>query len=373
MEFRPILQKLSFLPDLYLVGGAVRDILMGQKPEDLDFATSAPPEEVMRLAKAHGLEAIPTGIEHGTVTILIDHHPYEVTTFRRDVETFGRRARVAWGKSIEEDLSRRDFTIGAIAMDASGRVIDPYGGQQDLEAGLIRAVGEPRRRFREDYLRVIRAGRFVARYGFKIEPATLQAAREAAPEVLSHVAIERVTAEFNKAFENGVPSRFLRYLYDLDILQRLIPEFEDTHLLLQNPRWHPEGDVLTHVLQVVDRAAPPYRWHALLHDIGKKDTAQWRPEGWYSFHGHERVGAALIPRIARDLRLPNHLRDELVVTTALHMVPVFARPTPQAIRKFQAQAGPHLPALKALYESGIFGKGSRTEKRFVVGVGKDGE
>jgi len=351
MEFRPILQKLSFLPDLYLVGGAVRDILMGQKPEDLDFATSAPPEEVMRLAKAHGLEAVPTGIAHGTVTILIDHHPYEVTTFRRDVETFGRRARVAWGKSIEEDLSRRDFTIGAIAMDASGRVIDPYGGQQDLEAGLIRAVGEPRRRFREDYLRVIRAGRFAARYGFKIEPATLQAAREAAPEVLSHVAIERVTAEFNKAFENGVPSRFLRYLYDLGILQRLIPEFEDTHLLLQNPRWHPEGDVLTHVLQVVDRAAPPYRWHALLHDIGKKDTAQWRPEGWYSFHGHERVGAALIPRIARDLRLPNHLRDELVVTTALHMVPVFTRPTPQAIRKFQAQAGPHLPALKALYEA----------------------
>jgi len=349
MEYRPILQKLSFLPDLYLVGGAVRDILMGQKPEDLDFATSAPPEEVMRLAKAHGLEAVPTGIAHGTVTILIDHHPYEVTTFRRDVETFGRKARVAWGKSIEEDLSRRDFTIGAIAMDASGRVIDPYGGQQDLEAGLIRAVGEPRRRFREDYLRVIRAGRFVARYGFKIEPATLQAAREAAPEVLSHVAIERVTAEFNKAFENGVPSRFLRYLYDLDILQRLIPEFEDTHLLLQNPRWHPEGDVLTHVLQVVDRAAPPYRWHALLHDIGKKDTAQWRPEGWYSFHGHERVGAALIPRIARDLRLPNHLRDELVVTTALHMVPVFTRPTPQAIRKFQAQAGPRLPALKALY------------------------
>jgi len=349
MEYRPILQKLSFLPDLYLVGGAVRDILMGQKPEDLDFATSAPPEEVMRLAKAHGLEAVPTGIAHGTVTILIDHHPYEVTTFRRDVETFGRKARVAWGKSIEEDLSRRDFTIGAIAMDASGRVIDPYGGQQDLEAGLIRAVGEPRRRFREDYLRVIRAGRFVARYGFKIEPATLQAAREAAPEVLSHVAIERVTAEFNKAFENGVPSRFLRYLYDLDILQRLIPEFEDTHLLLQNPRWHPEGDVLTHVLQVVDRAAPPYRWHALLHDIGKKDTARWRPEGWYSFYGHERVGAALIPRIARDLRLPNHLRDELVVTTALHMVPVFTRPTPQAIRKFQAQAGPRLPALKALY------------------------
>ncbi len=348
MDHRRVLQLLSFLPDLYLVGGAVRDILLGQAPEDLDFATSAPPEEVMRLAKAHSLEAIPTGIEHGTVTILIHHHPYEVTTFRRDVETYGRKAKVAWGQRIEEDLARRDFTIGAIAMDAQGRVMDPYSGQQDLEAGVLRAVGDPAQRFREDYLRVIRAGRFAARYGFEIEEATLRAAKEAAPEVLSHVAIERVTAEFDKAFQNGRPSRFLRYLYELEILQRLIPEFEDTHLLLQNPRWHPEGDVLTHVLQVLDRAPPPYRWHALLHDIGKKDTAKWKPEGWYSFHGHEQVGALLIPRIARDLRLPNHLRDEIVVTTALHMVPAFTKPTPAAIRKFQAQAGAHLPALEAL-------------------------
>ncbi|GEM83423.1 HDIG domain-containing protein [Meiothermus hypogaeus NBRC 106114] len=351
MDYQAVMQKLSFLPDLYLVGGAVRDILLGLTPEDLDFATPAPPEEVMRLARAHGLEAIPTGIEHGTVTVLVDRHPYEVTTFRRDVETFGRKARVQWGQSIEQDLARRDFTIGAIALNAQGRVIDPYGGQQDIEAGVLRAVGDPAQRFREDYLRVIRAGRFVARYGFEIEQKTLEAARTAAPEVLSHVAIERVTAEFDKAFQNGTPSRFVRYLYDLEILQRLIPEFEDTHLLLQNPRWHPEGDVLTHVLQVLDRAPPRYRWHALLHDIGKKDTARWKPEGWYSFHGHERVGADLIPRIARDLRLPNDLREELVVTTALHMVPVFTKPTPAAIRKFQAQAGPHLPALKALYEA----------------------
>jgi poly(A) polymerase/tRNA nucleotidyltransferase (CCA-adding enzyme) len=351
MDPKQVMQKLSFLPDLHMVGGAVRDILLGLKPEDLDFATSAPPEEVMRQAKAHGLAAIPTGVEHGTVTVLIDHHPYEVTTFRRDVETFGRKARVAWGQSIEEDLARRDFTIGAIAMNLEGQVIDPYGGQRDIEAKVLRAVGDPAQRFREDYLRVIRAGRFASRYGFEIEPKTLQAAREAAPEVLSHVAIERVTAEFNKAFQNGIPSRFVRYLYDLEILQRLIPEFEDTHLLLQNPRWHPEGDVLTHVLQVVDRAPPPIRWHALLHDIGKKDTARWKPEGWYSFYGHEQVGARLIPRIARDLRLPNHLRDELVVTTALHMVPVFTKPTPAAIRKFQAQAGPYLPALQALYQA----------------------
>lgn len=348
IDHQRILQQLSFLPDLYMVGGAVRDILMGREPEDLDFATSAPPEETIRLVEAHGLVAIPTGIEHGTITVLIDRRPYEVTTFRQDVEAFGRKARVRWGNSIEEDLSRRDFTIGAIAMNAEGRVIDPYGGQQDIEAGMLRAVGEAGQRFREDYLRVIRAGRFAARYGLAIEDKTMQAAREAAPEVLSHVAIERVTAEFDKAFQQGTPSRFLRYLYDLETLQRLIPEFEDIHLLPQNPRWHPEGDVLAHVLLVIDRAPPQYRWHALLHDVGKKDTASWRPEGWYSFPGHERVGAQLIPRIARELRLPNHLRDEIMVTTALHMVPAFTKPTPQAIRKFQAEAGVHLPALEAL-------------------------
>ncbi|WP_299430550.1 CCA tRNA nucleotidyltransferase [uncultured Meiothermus sp.] len=357
-DYRAVLQTLFFLPDLYLVGGAVRDILLGREPEDLDFATSAPPEETIQLVESHGLVAIPTGLEHGTIAVLIDRRPYEVTTFRQDVETFGRKARVRWGNSIEEDLARRDFTIGAIAMNAEGRVIDPFGGQQDIEAGILRAVGDPEQRFREDYLRVIRAGRFAARYGFEIEEKTMQAAREAAPQVLSHVAIERVTAEFDKAFaaphvadSNGAPSRFVRYLYDLEILQRLIPEFEDAHLLLQNPRWHPERDVLSHILKVIDLAPPKYRWHALLHDIGKKDTARWKPEGWYSFHGHEQVGAQLIPRIARELRLPNHLRDEILVTTALHMVPVFTKPTPRAIRRFQAEAGVYLPALEALYRA----------------------
>ncbi|MBF6593961.1 MAG: CCA tRNA nucleotidyltransferase [Thermaceae bacterium] len=351
MPPRTVLQRLSFLPDLHLVGGAVRDILLGKEPEDLDFATSAPPQETLRLAKEHGLGAVPTGLEHGTITVLINHHPYEVTTFRHDLETDGRRAKVVWGKSIQADLARRDFTIGAIAMDTSGQVIDPYGGQKDLDAGILRAVGDPRQRFREDYLRVIRAGRFAARYGLEVEEETLQAAKAAAPEVLSHVAIERVTAELDKAFKDPTPSRFLRYLYDLELLQQLIPEFEDTDLLLQNPRWHPEGDVLTHVLQVVDQAPPEIRWHALLHDIGKRDTAKWKPEGWYSFHAHELVGAELIPRIARDLRLPNHLREELLVTTALHMIPAFSKPTPAAIRKFQAQAGPHLKVLEALFRA----------------------
>lgn len=345
---REALQLLSFLPDLHLVGGAVRDILFGREPEDLDFATLAPPEETLRLVREHGFEAVPTGLEHGTVTAVIGHYPYEITTFRHDVETDGRRAKVRWGDSILEDLARRDFTIGAIAMNDKGEVIDPFGGQADYQNKIIRAVGEPLQRFREDYLRVIRAGRFAARYGFSIEPKTLEAATEAAPRVLSHVAIERVTAEFDKTFLNGKPSIFVQYLYDLGILQQLIPEFEGNHLLLQNPQWHPEGDVLTHVLEVVDRASPNYRWHALLHDIGKRDTARLKETGWYSFHGHEFVGADLISRIAADLKLPNALRDEITLTTRLHMYPPLAPATGRNIRKLQAEAGVHLGALEAV-------------------------
>jgi poly(A) polymerase/tRNA nucleotidyltransferase (CCA-adding enzyme) len=137
-------------------------------------------------------------------------------------------------------------------------------------------------------------------------------------------------------------------MYDLGLLQQLIPEFAGTDQLLQNPRYHPEGDVLTHVCEVVDRAPPAYRWHALLHDIGKGPTARLKPEGHYSFHGHEYAGAERISRIAKDLKLPNALRDALVITTELHMVPAFTPPTAAAIRRFQARAGEHLRALEAV-------------------------
>jgi putative nucleotidyltransferase with HDIG domain len=348
MTHTEVFARLSFLPDLHLVGGAVRDILMGLEPEDLDFATSLAPEQAMELALQKGFRVVPTGLSHGTITLLIDQVPFEITTFRHDLQTDGRRAQVAWGKTIQEDLSRRDFTVGAIAMDASGQIIDPFGGQDDIKAKQIKAVGEASIRFAEDYLRVIRAGRFGARYGFSIEPHTLEAAREAAPKVLQHVAIERVTAEFNKAFAHQNPSQFVRYMFDLGLLQELIPAFTGTDQLEQNPKWHPEGDVFTHVLGVVDRAPPAYRWHALLHDIGKAGTAKWKEEGWYSFHGHEFLGAELIPKIAARLKLPNALKDELITTTRLHMYPALTPPTARNIRKLQAEAGEYLSALEAV-------------------------
>jgi poly(A) polymerase/tRNA nucleotidyltransferase (CCA-adding enzyme) len=344
-----ILNKLAFLPDLYLVGGAVRDLLMGLEPKDLDFATSAPPEVVMAQAQAQGLQAIPSGLVFGTVTLLFEGSSFEVTTFRRDIATDGRRAEVAWGQSIEEDLARRDFTINAMAMAANGGIVDPFGGRRDLAAQVIQAVRDPLERFQEDYLRPVRAGRFAARFGFAIEGETLRAARLVAAEILGRVSIERIVQEMEKAFGGPSPSTFLRYLYDLGILQRLIPEFAGTHRLLQNPAHHPEGDVLTHVLEVVDRTPPAHRWAALLHDIGKRDTAQVVPgEGYYSFHGHDQVGADLVPRIARELNLPNTIRDEAATVARLHMRVLNPPASQAAVRRFQVAAGEHLGALEAV-------------------------
>jgi poly(A) polymerase/tRNA nucleotidyltransferase (CCA-adding enzyme) len=343
------LKRVDFLPDLYLVGGAVRDLLMGLEPKDLDFTTSAPPEVVMAQAQAHGIQAIPSGLAFGTVTLVFGGRSFEVTTFRRDVTTDGRRAEVAWGQSIEEDLARRDFTINAMAMAAGGGVIDPFGGRQDLTARIIRAVRNPLERFQEDYLRVIRAGRFAARFGFAIEDETLRAAHQVANEILGRVSVERVVQEIEKAFGGPAPSAFLRYLYDLGVLQRLIPEFEGTHRLLQNPTHHPEGDVLTHVLEVVDRTPPAHRWAALLHDIGKRNTAQSVPgERYCTFHGHDQVGADLVPRIARELNLPNAVRDEAATVARLHMRVLNPPASQAAVRRFQVAAGDYLGALEAV-------------------------
>lgn len=215
--------------EAWFVGGAVRDVLLGaargRAAPDLadsiiDIATSAKPEDVQALFK----RTVPVGIEHGTVAVLdTGNRAHEVTTFRKDVRTDGRHAEVAFGASLEEDLARRDFTINAIAVHPeSGDVKDPFGGQKDLTAGLVRAVGEPDARFREDYLRVLRALRFAATLDFKIEPATWSAVRAAAKE-LSHLSRERVRDEWMKTL-TAAPSVALGLWRDAGVLTEVWPE-----------------------------------------------------------------------------------------------------------------------------------------------------
>ena len=217
--------------DAWYVGGAVRDVLFesrggGPPPRqgDFDIATSAPPEAVRALFR----RTVPIGIEHGTVAVLDeDGGSHEVTTFRRDVETDGRHAKVAFGVSLDEDLARRDLTINAVAVHpATGEIRDPFGGRADLAAGLVRAVGDPVVRFREDRLRVLRALRFAAVFGFRIEPATWAALCEAVPD-LDHLSRERVRDEWLKMLEGRAPSTGVELWRRSGALARVWPEMAD--------------------------------------------------------------------------------------------------------------------------------------------------
>jgi len=357
---------LAVLPDLFVVGGAVRDRLLGRDPGDVDYATSATPDEMMnradsmRAATDKTVEIHPTGTGHGTVTVRVGDRSYEVTTFRRDVSTDGRRAEVEWVDSIEEDLARRDFTINAMARSVeTGELIDPYDGQEDLQRGRICTVGEPGRRFREDRLRILRGVRFAGRYDFQIEPSTWDAMQKQASAVLQEVAMERLLDEVNRMLMDRVPSRALRLLWELGLFQEILPEAREWDDLNQNPEYHPEGHVLNHVLNVVDRAEPRTRdgwpagrWAALLHDIGKGPAAEPAEDGpWHTFHGHEKIGADCIATIADRLRFPGWLAEELEVVTRLHMLPLYyAREGKRKglARRLQEKAGDHLGALEAL-------------------------
>lgn len=208
--------------ETWCVGGAIRDNLLGIENADFDLATAAPPQVVRKLFR----RTVPVGIEHGTVAVLDRRNqPHEVTTFRRDVVTDGRHAVVEFGASLEEDLARRDFTVNAIAYHPLRKEWrDPFGGRQDLEAGLLRAVGDPDRRFREDYLRILRLLRFAARFGFRIDPATWEAARRNA-EGLRLLSAERVRDEWFKGLEGAVrPSELVRLWRDVGAVGIWLPE-----------------------------------------------------------------------------------------------------------------------------------------------------
>lgn len=217
--------------EAWAVGGAVRDELSGVAGADWDLATDARPEEVRRIFR----RTVPIGVEHGTVGVLAsDDHMYEVTTFRRDVETDGRHAVVSFSDSIEEDLARRDFTINALAWrPATGDLRDPYGGRRDLERGVLRAVGEPAQRFREDYLRVLRGLRFAGRYRMEIEEGTRRALADAVPG-LEDLSAERVREELTKVLDDHRPSDALRLYGEFGVWEVWYPELAEA---AGGPRW----------------------------------------------------------------------------------------------------------------------------------------
>ena len=323
MTWGPLLRLKEALgpeAELMVVGGAVRDELLGRSHADWDLATRLLPQTVMERARAAGLRVIPTGLQHGTVTVLLEDLPVEVTTFRSDGGYLdGRRPEsVRLGVDLEEDLARRDFTINAMAQPVGGSdLVDPFGGQRDLAARTLRAVGDPLQRFAEDGLRPLRACRFASQLGFTVEPATL-AAIPLRLGVARKVAVERVFTELDKLLRGDEPHLGLTLLAESGLLDLWLAELRPMLGCLQNR--HHRHDVWTHTLEVVRQvpAEAGLRWAALLHDAGKPGTRSTGPDGEVHFHGHEARSLELAETILERLRSSLSLRREVAALIRHH-------------------------------------------------------
>lgn len=302
----------------YVVGGCVRDRLLGRLPADWDVCTDASPETILSLFP--DVPCIPTGLKHGTVTVVWDGEPIEVTTYRIESGYSDNRHpdQVQFVATVEEDLSRRDFTINAMAYHPERGLVDPYGGQTDLSAGILRCVGVPRQRFQEDALRILRCLRFASRYGFRIEPVTAEAVRMETHR-LSMVAAERVRAELDRLLLGRAVEEILTVY--ADVLFHLIPEMRPMQGFWQfNPHHH--LDVWGHTVQAVASSAEKLtvRLALLLHDIGKPQCFTRDADGVGHFYGHGAVGVEMAETILHRLRYDHHTVDNVLRLIRYHDV-----------------------------------------------------
>ncbi len=306
-----------------LVGGCVRDLLLKREPADYDVTTDATPECVLHLFP----DSVGVGAQFGVVLVLRDTAKVEVATFRSDVGySDGRHPdRVVYSKTPQEDVARRDFTINGLLMrHDTGEVLDYVGGQEDLHARLVRAIGDPERRFTEDKLRMLRAIRFAARFGYAIEPATFAAIQGHAPEI-HVVSPERVREELTKLLTEGAARRGFELLNDSGLLQQLLPEISAMKGVPQPPEFHPEGDVWIHTRLMLEGlpagVSPSLAWGVLLHDVGKPPT--FRPASATGdrirFDGHAEVGVKMATAICHRLRFPNDDTLQILALVANHM------------------------------------------------------
>lgn len=323
MTWAPLLRLKAALgpeAELVVVGGAVRDELLGRPHADWDLATRLMPQVVMNRARAAGLKVIPTGLQHGTVTVILEDRPVEVTTFRSDGDYLDGRhpESVRLGVDLAEDLSRRDFTINAMALPVGGgEVVDPFGGRADLTARIIRAVGDPLKRFAEDGLRPLRACRFAAQLGFEVEATTLAAIPKRL-EVARKVSAERVFTELDKLLRGAEPGRGLTLLAESGLIDLWLPELRPMIGCGQNR--HHRHDVWIHTLEVIrfTPAESGLRWAALLHDAGKPGTRTLGPDGEAHFYGHEARSLELAEAILDRLKASHALRKEVAALIRHH-------------------------------------------------------
>jgi tRNA nucleotidyltransferase (CCA-adding enzyme) len=341
----------------WIVGGCVRDMLLGRGVADWDLCTDALPDELLTVFP----RAIPTGIEHGTVTVVIAGKHYEVTTLRGETTySDGRRPdSVHFVSDIAADLARRDFTFNAIAIDPqTGTVIDPWGGQKDLAARVLRAVGDPLQRFGEDGLRVLRAARFVATLEVDLDPAT-EAAIGPTLSTYKKVSHERIRDEWVKAMKAKKPSRAFEVMRTTGILDITCPELLLGVGMEQN-KYH-AYDVWRHGMECLDACVgdPILRIAALLHDIGKPATRAMgeKTKDW-TFYNHEKIGAEIADPICQRLRFSNDERARITHLVRHHLICYQSDWTDAAVRKWIRRVGKErLLDLYALNEADVRGKG----------------
>ena len=303
--------------EAYLVGGCVRDLLLGREPKDYDVATNATPDAVQRLFP----RTVPVGAQFGVILVLQGEHPYEVATFRTDEGSRdGRHPERVIFSTAQDDAQRRDFTINGLLWDPMARqVFDFVGGQADLTARVVRAIGDPVRRFAEDKLRILRAVRFAATLDFTIEPATWEAVVAHAREI-EVVSQERIREELVKLFTGPHRGQGLELLRASGLLALLLPEVEAMRGVQQPPEFHPEGDVYVHtqlLLDLLEAPTPTLAVAALLHDVGKPPTFRIRER--IRFDGHDKVGAEMAQVICMRLRFSNAETERIVAAVANHM------------------------------------------------------
>jgi len=300
----------------YVVGGCVRDSMLGLEPHDWDICTAALPEQMRDVFR--GFRTVETGLKHGTLTVVVDHLPYEVTTFRTDGSYTDHRHpdSVSFVDDLSEDLARRDFTVNAMAWSPDTGLVDSFGGQDDLSAGIIRCVGNPIRRFDEDALRVLRALRFAAVYDFSIDPATSDALRKKAPD-LKHIAGERIREELLKLLCGKAAGRVLREYPE--VLAEIIPEIRPM-IGYDQQNHHHSYDLWEHTVRGIEGVPPDplLRLTMLLHDTGKPAVRSTDEKGEGHYFGHPAVSEKIARKTADTLRLDNALRDRLCLLVLHH-------------------------------------------------------
>lgn len=300
----------------YIVGGAVRDYLLGYDINDYDIATDAKPEEVTEIFE----KVIPTGVKYGTVTLIYNNKNYEITTFRKDFDYINNRKpdKVVYSEDIDEDIKRRDFTINSLYCDSKGRIRDKYSGVKDIKSKIIRTIGNPDERFKEDALRMIRAVRFMATLGFKIEEKTKNSIVKN-HQLIENVSAERIKTEFDRILLSNNPGEGIRTLTDTNLMKYIIPELYKTVDFDQHSKYH-DKNVYDHTIAVVENIEPKLdlRLAALLHDISKPESFTLDEELEGHFKGHHIKSADKSLEILKRLRYDNKTIENVRVLIRYH-------------------------------------------------------